>query len=1039
MNQMDTESRRLTALRRYGVLDTPPSESLDRIARTAARLFGVSSALVALIDRDRQWNKSCFNFGLREIDRGDSFCTHAVGSEDVLVVEDALDNERFRENPFVTGPPHIRFYAGAPLVTADGYPIGVFCVFDGATRTFSAEQRSCLKDFAAMAMSELDQRRQAAASTQALPGGVDVDIRQREAAETALSRRLDLQRAVASVSEELLSGRADFDYIVQALGDAAGADRAYLFEMEGAGPLFSCEYEWDAPGADPIMARTQGLSTEDFSWWREAIRGRDALPLVVSELPPEAEFEQAYWSAIDIQSILDVPIRLADGTLWGFIGLNHTQTEHHWTEEDIRLLRLVANLISSYLEDRRRQEALRQSEERLRLITETVTQGFWMASQDIREIHYLSPAFEQIWGRPRERYYENPTAWLDAVHPDDLQRVWEALREQPDLDTSEVEFRIIRPDGEVRCLHVQAFLVDSAKDADQQQRRMVGVTEDITLRKRHEEALRQSEARFRTVVENARDIVFQTDAEGRYELLSPSWERIMGYSVAESLGRRFTEYLHPDEPDTVEAHRRMRDDDRMRDDEHREKHQSRFVTKEGDVRWMQVKDRLLRDENGQVTGVTGSLIDVTDSVRMEAEREARQRAEELLEAKTSLMNNVSHELRTPLAAILGFADVLEEEAGGLQQEFAARIGESGRRLERTLDSVLSFAQLESGAAELDLKPIDVAAAVREAATMHEPAAKGKELYLEVDITSGAEHMAKGDMGALHRVLDNLLSNAVKFTDEGGITVRVDTPEPAEAGGEEVRVHVEDTGIGIAEDFQEKLFEDFEQESRGLGRTHEGIGLGLAITQRLMDIMEGRIEVASRKGEGARFTVVLPLAQPEDMQEAKELVSTQAPPTESEPLELKGDSGKEQDQGCTDESTREGSLPGEARAARVLVVEDNLPTLRLAEHILAKRFDVTRATGTAAAMAAVREKPHDVLFIDINLTEMKDGVHLLGRIRALEGYGSVPAVAFTAHAQPGDEEHYLKAGFDGYLAKPFTKQELIEAADEAIAGEAQQAN
>ncbi|PSR00722.1 MAG: hypothetical protein BRD48_00145 [Bacteroidetes bacterium QS_9_68_14] len=287
----------------------------------------------------------------------------------------------------------------------------------------------------------------------------------------------------------------------------------------------------------------------------------------------------------------------------------------------------------------------------------------------------------------------------------------------------------------------------------------------------------------------------------------------------------------------------------------------RHVARNGETRWLQVRLRPLPGEDGQERGVIGTLTDVTDSLHLDAEREARERAEELLEAKTTFLNNMSHELRTPLASITGFAEVLEEEAAGEQQEFAEHIAESGRHLQRTLESVLSLARLDADTATMETEAVDVAAEARRAATTHRPAAREKDLYLRVDAPGEVTH-PRLNAGALYRILDNLLSNAVKFTEEGGVTVYVETgPADGNDNSTETRVRVADTGIGIADDFRAELFEDFRQESTGLSRTHDGSGLGLAITQRLAHLLGGSVGVASEKGEGSTFTVRLPHAPP----------------------------------------------------------------------------------------------------------------------------------------------------------------------------------
>ncbi|MEM1043716.1 MAG: HAMP domain-containing sensor histidine kinase [Bacteroidota bacterium] len=252
--------------------------------------------------------------------------------------------------------------------------------------------------------------------------------------------------------------------------------------------------------------------------------------------------------------------------------------------------------------------------------------------------------------------------------------------------------------------------------------------------------------------------------------------------------------------------------------------------------------------------MAGSVTDITDTLRFEAERAARERTEEALRLKTVLLNNMSHELRTPLTGILGFSGVLVEEAPPDLKEFAHLIDRSARRLQDTLNSVLDLARLESGALELQPERLDVLAEAQGAGALLEPVAKQRGLSLSVQCEAV---QATLDRGALHRVLYNLVGNALKFTEEGEVWVEVGPG----AAPRSVVLCVSDTGIGIDEAFLPKLYEEFEQASVGLEREHEGSGLGLAITKRLVSLMGGRIEVESEVGAGTTFSVTLPAEPP----------------------------------------------------------------------------------------------------------------------------------------------------------------------------------
>src|SRR5690606_21016208 len=252
-----------------------------------------------------------------------------------------------------------------------------------------------------------------------------------------------------------------------------------------------------------------------------------------------------------------------------------------------------------------------------------------------------------------------------------------------------------------------------------------------------------------------------------------------------------------------------------------------------------------------------------------------------------------------------------------------------------------------------------------------------------------------DKGALSSILHNLLSNALKFTEEGEVAVRVE----ADAGV--VRVSVRDTGIGIDASFVPELFSPFRQESTGLSRSHEGSGLGLSIARQLAERMDGAITVESRKGAGSTFTVSFPrVAAP---------VTPAAPPP--------------------DDADR-GALA--SREASLLLVEDNEDTRFLVESLLEDVCRITTAGSAEEALAAAQTQPFDLVLTDINLGSGPDGNEVLNRLRALPTFHDVPIVALTAYALPGDREHFLRHGFDGYLSKPFTADELLDKIGEMLA-------
>jgi PAS domain S-box-containing protein len=265
-------------------------------------------------------------------------------------------------------------------------------------------------------------------------------------------------------------------------------------------------------------------------------------------------------------------------------------------------------------------------------------------------------------------------------------------------------------------------------------------------------------------------------------------------------------------------------------------------------KWFQVRTYPL---NG---GLSIYFDDVTDRKQREQElRAAKERAEAMNRLKTSFLANMSHEIRTPLTSIIGFADLLSEQVDDGARELLQMIRQSGERLEETLTSILDLSKLESEDIQADLESVDLSDEVRAVVDLFQPRAQQKNIDVRVDEPDDPVE-APLDSRAFRRILTHLVSNAVKFTKAGSVCVQL------RCTGESVVIRVKDTGVGIGPNHIDRIFREFAQESEGYTREYEGVGIGLAITQRLVKLLKGTIEVESEKGVGSIFTVAFPHRQ-----------------------------------------------------------------------------------------------------------------------------------------------------------------------------------
>ncbi|HEX5220385.1 MAG TPA: MASE1 domain-containing protein [Verrucomicrobiae bacterium] len=392
------------------------------------------------------------------------------------------------------------------------------------------------------------------------------------------------------------------------------------------------------------------------------------------------------------------------------------------------------------------------------------------------------------------------------------------------------------------------------------------VIQDITHRKRYEEALRSSEEKFRSLVSNIPDVVWTATSAGQITYLSDNLINVLGYSSQEVLRSSsdfLLERIHPNDlPDVEQAFVRLFESGQRLDIEFR------FRRKDGEWIWLHNRASVSR-RSGGVCCAEGILSDITKRKQDEQSlQHTKEVAEAANRAKSQFLATMSHELRTPLNAIIGFSEILSDQTFGSlndrQFKYSSNILNSGRHLLQLINDILDLSKVEAGRLELARTNFSLGKILQDVQTIVRTLANKKNIQLQVKLANNLPAI-HADEPKFKQIMFNLLSNAIKFTPDGGRVTVEGAVERSASGGAELRVTVRDTGIGILPKDHERIFAEFEQVDSSYGRQQQGTGLGLALTKRLIELHGGRIWVESQgiEGEGSMFAFVLPVeAEPE---------------------------------------------------------------------------------------------------------------------------------------------------------------------------------
>ncbi len=623
-------------------------------------------------------------------------------------------------------------------------------------------------------------------------------------------------------------------------------------------------------------------------------------------------------------------------------------------------------------------EQLKKSESKFRYLAEQSPNMIFISYEG--KVVYVNQKCVELMGYSREEFYDSNFDFLILIDSKYKNRLVESYKSHLEgKNVTQIEYILKTKSGS----KIDALLFTELIDYENG-KAVMGTIVDITERKKTEQLILRSEVEFRSVWESSKDAMRLCNDDGIIIRVNKAFCNLFEKSENELLGQIYQLIYKPVDNASIIFK------DNIRNKRYVSKQEAEIELWNGRKLWVDVSNSVIEINHSIL--VLSIFRDISDRKAYELElKTAKEKAEEMNRLKSNFLANMSHELRTPMIGVLGFSELLKNELKNqYYKDMASTIYSSGKRLLDTLNNLLDLARLESNKHEFLFRKINIGRLIKEVLKNFEGFAISKNLYIKTSIKENV--YSNVDERIFVQIINNLINNALKFTVQGGIIIEVDSE--VNHGLSWSTIKIKDSGIGIPKDSLDIIFEEFRQVSEGYNRHFEGTGLGLTLTKKSVELMNGNISVESELGKGSTFIVKFPLTQPE-IKKAEKI--------EKQP----------------DNPFKEHTM------MKVLVVDNDEVSLNYLNYILNKYFTIHTANDGAGAIKFAAENKYDLILMDIGLGTGMNGMEVTQEIRNIPGYEKTPVVAVTGFAMKNDKREFLSRGLTHYISKPFTKFELLK--------------